>query len=88
MSRVSKLSSGMPGSAPGSWVCAAASPKRPLAVQSRDTPDGNQLLEEAEPYRPHLVLGEVATRDLGVAGNRVKEVRMSSVATHPAKVTT
>jgi hypothetical protein len=33
---------------------------------------------------PHLALGEVATRDLGVAGNRVEEV-MLSVAAHPAK---
>ncbi|MDQ2792099.1 MAG: hypothetical protein M3Y73_21245 [Actinomycetota bacterium] len=35
--------------------------------------------------RPHLALGEVATRDLGVAGNRVEEVRMLSVAAQPAK---
>jgi hypothetical protein len=33
---------------------------------------------------PHLALGEVATRDLGVAGNRVEKVRILSVAAHPA----
>ncbi len=33
----------------------------------------------------HLALSEVATRDLGVAGDRVEEVRMLNVAAHPAK---
>ncbi len=42
-------------------------------------------LRRPKSCRPHLALDEVATRNLGVAGNRVEEVRMLSVAAHPVK---
>jgi hypothetical protein len=45
-------------------------------------------LRRPKPCRPRLALGEVATRNLGVAGSRVEEVRMLSVAAHPTKAAT
>jgi hypothetical protein len=34
---------------------------------------------------PHRALGEVATRNFGVARNRVEEVMIVNVAAHPVK---
>lgn len=48
----------------------------PIATESL------RALKSCHSYR---ALGEVATRDLGVAGNRVEEVRMVNVAAHPTK---
>jgi hypothetical protein len=47
-------------------------------------PGGNRVLVGPNSCGPHFRAGEVATEGLGVAGNRVEEVRMLSVAAHPA----
>jgi hypothetical protein len=49
-----------------------ASQKRALPVQSRGTQLDNRVLEELKPCRPHLALGEVTTRGLGITGNRFR----------------
>lgn len=50
--------------------------KRPFSVQFRGTQVATESLRRLKACRLHLALGEVATRDLGLAGNRVEEVRM------------
>ena len=47
----------------------SASPKCLVPVQSTGTQVGNRVLEGLKSCLSHLALGEVATRDLGVAGN-------------------
>ena len=53
--------------------------KCPLPVQSRSTPHSGSL-RSLKSCRPHLAPGGVATRDSGLAGDRVEEMRMVSVA--------
>jgi RNA polymerase primary sigma factor len=69
-------------------AAAVSAPVEALQSSVQRYPAGNRVLGEAESVARIWRSGEVATRDLGIAGNRVEEVRRSNVAAHPAKAGT